>query len=251
MNFGNSAQYLRRKNGIFWQISPKKCRFRAAGIGAARLYTLPMKTAPYWNAAVAALHQNLALSAVIRARPNIQLQSRGSAFATLARAIVGQQISVKAAQSVWRRVVAACAQSRGASVTPESVARLNVDALRACGLSGMKVSYLHDLAAHFQDGRIQPRAFARMDDEAIIDALVGVKGIGRWSAQMFLMFHLLRPDVWPVDDLGLRNGIDLLWPHKKPRTKVDYAALGAQFAPWRSVACWYVWRALEPLPDDY
>ena len=210
-----------------------------------------MKTALYWEDAVAALHQNSALSAVIRARPNIQLRSRGTAFATLARAIVGQQISAKAAQSVWKRVVAACAQARGASMNPDAVAALRVETLRACGLSGMKVSYLHDLAAHFLDGRVQPRAFARMDDEAIIEVLVAVKGIGRWSAQMFLMFHLLRPDVWPVDDLGLRNGIDLVWPQKKPRARTDYIKLGEQFVPWRSVACWYVWRALEPAPDDY
>jgi DNA-3-methyladenine glycosylase II len=215
------------------------------------LTLLPMKSAKYWNEARAALQQNKALNGVIKARPNIQLQSRGTAFATLARAIVGQQISVKAAQSVWKRVAAACAAERGASVNPGAIAHLGGDALRACGLSGMKAGYLLDLAAHFLDGRIQPRAFSTMSDEAVIEALIAVKGIGRWSAQMFLMFHLLRPDVWPVDDLGLRNGIDLLWPKKAARTKADYTTCGEAFAPWRSVACWYVWRALEPVPDDY
>jgi DNA-3-methyladenine glycosylase II len=236
---------------LFLRKLSKKRTVLRRRVWTTRFTLLPMKTAPYWNDARAALQQDKALRGVIAARPTIQLQSRGTAFATLARAIVGQQISVKAAQSVWKRVVAACAAESGASVNPSSVARLDADALRACGLSGMKAGYVLDLAAHFLDGRIQPRAFAEMRDEVVIETLITVKGIGRWSAQMFLMFHLLRPDVWPVDDLGLRNGIDLLWPQKAARTKADYAICGEQFAPWKSVACWYVWRALEPLPDDY
>ncbi len=239
------------KKPIFGQSLSKKGLFYAAGMQRQALHCTPMKTASYWNEARAALQQDKALRAVIEARPHIQLQSRGTAFATLTRAIVGQQISVKAAQSVWKRVEAACTAQNRARVTPATVAHLSVEALRGCGLSGMKVGYVQDLAAHFLDGRIQPRAFSKMSDEAVIDALVAVKGIGRWSAQMFLMFHLLRPDVWPVDDLGLRNGIDLLWPRAAPRAKLDYGSVGERFAPWRSVACWYVWRALEPTPDDY
>ncbi len=163
-----------------------------------------MKQPDYWQQACRALSRtDPVMAGLIRAYPDVALRSRGNAFETLLRAIVGQQISVKAADAVWARVCAAT------PVKPEAVAALSIDALRACGLSRMKAGYAIDLAAHFNEGRIKPRRWARMGDEAIINELIDVRGIGRWTAEMFLIFHLLRPNVWPVDDLGLLKAISL------------------------------------------
>ena len=133
---------------------------------------------------------------------NACLESRGDAFVTLARSIVGQQISVKAAQSVWDRFI-----QLPRKLTPANVLKLKVDDMRAAGLSARKVEYLVDLALHFENGTVHVKKWAEMDDETIIEELVAIRGIGRWTAEMFLMFHLLRPNVLPLDDVGLINGI--------------------------------------------
>src|SRR5690606_11481475 len=126
----------------------------------------------------------------------IHLVSRGDPFQTLARSIVGQQISVKASQSVWDRF----AKAAGV-LTPLRVSRMRISTLRACGLSERKAEYLKDLARRFDSGEVDPSAWPGLEDEAIIAEMVAVRGIGRWTAEMFLIFNLLRPDVWPVDDL--------------------------------------------------
>jgi DNA-3-methyladenine glycosylase II len=155
---------------------------------------------------------------------------------------VGQQISVKAAQSIWNRF----AECSGA-VTPAAVAALEPGRMRACGLSGSKVRYLHDLASHFASGAVKPRRWSRMDDEAIIEDLVRVKGIGRWSVEMFLIFHLMRPDVLPVDDLGLRRAMERNYNDGEPLTKAGMREIAKPWSPWSSVATWYQWRSLDPV----
>ena len=149
------------------------------------------------------------LRRLIRAHPNIHLVRRGDPFTTLARAIVGQQISVASAAAVWERVQAAAApprKPRGPQrLLAERVAATDRAILRACGLSQRKVEYLGDLAAHFVSGTLDPAHWSTLDDEALIEALVDVKGIGRWTAEMFLMFHELRADVLPVGDIGLQR----------------------------------------------
>jgi len=205
-----------------------------------------MNKPAYWPAACRALScADPVMAKLIRAHPGTALKSRGNAFETLLRAIVGQQISVKAADAVWARVCAAT------HVKPESVAALNTDELRACGLSRMKAGYAIDLAAHFAGGRIKPRRWAHMDDEAIINELIDVRGIGRWTAEMFLIFHLLRPNVWPVDDLGLLKAMTLHYGdgiRMTPRTAREF---GERWQPWRTVATWYLWRSLDPVAVEY
>ena len=174
------------------------------------------------------------------------LQSRGDAFTTLARSIVGQQISVKAAQSVWDKFAALPRR-----LTPAAVLKLKVDDMRAAGLSTRKVEYLVDLALHFDSGRIHVKQWDGMDDEAIIAELVAIRGIGRWTAEMFLMFHLLRPNVLPLDDVGLINGISLNYFSGEPVSRSEAREVAEAWAPWRSVATWYMWRSLEPLPVAY
>jgi DNA-3-methyladenine glycosylase II len=201
----------------------------------------------YWLRAKRTLaRRDPVLAAIMRARPRIALQSRGDPFQTLARSIVGQQISVKAAQSVWNRLAAAVP-----SVAPAAVAELRLRRLRACGLSGRKSEYLRDLARHFVDGAIQVQRWPEMDDEAVIAELIRVRGIGRWTAEMLLMFSLLRPDVLPVDDLGLRRAASRHYFDGEDVGAAELRAFGARWEPWRSVATWYLWRSLEPVPVEY
>lgn len=179
-----------------------------------------------------------------------RLQSRGDAFTTLSRSVVGQQISVKAAQSVWTRF-AALASPEGGPLVPQAVTELDVPALRGAGLSARKAEYLLDLASHFAGGQVHVSQWAEMADEAIIEELVAIRGIGRWTAEMFLIFHLMRPDVLPLDDLGLIKGISLNYFSGETVSRAEAREVAEAWAPYRSVATWYLWRSLDPLPVDY
>ncbi len=201
----------------------------------------------YWDRAKRALARgDPVMQAIIRSRPKVFLMRRGEPFLTLARAICGQQISVKAAQSVWDRVVACVGE-----VTPENVLARNRTALRACGLSDRKTEYIADLAQHFADGRIHVHRWPQMSDEDIIAELVEVRGIGRWTAELVLIFNLLRPDVVPLDDLGLQKGIRVNYFKGRKVSLARMRKLGDSWRPWRSVATWYRWRSLDPVPVEY
>jgi len=200
----------------------------------------------YWQQACAALSADPVMAALIARYPDAVLGDRGDPFQTLARAIVGQQISVKAADSVWARF-AGFAQT----VSPERIVTLELDALAACGLSRRKAESLRDLAGHFADGRIAPARWKKMEDEAVIAELVGVRGIGRWTAEMFLIFSLRRPDVWPVDDIGLQKAVALYYLGGERPTPKVLRQHGERHAPWRTVATWYLWRSLDPAVVQY
>ena len=175
----------------------------------------------------------------------VRLQIRGDAFTTLARSIVGQQISVKAAQAVWLRFAALVAGD-DALVAPAAVLALGLPALRAVGLSARKSDYLCDLAKHFANGEVHVGEWQQMEDEAIIEELVAVRGIGRWTAEMFLIFHLMRPNVLPLDDVGLIKGISVNYFSGEPVSRAEAREVGDAWAPFRSVATWYIWRSLDP-----
>jgi len=201
----------------------------------------------YWDRAKRTLaRRDPIMGAIMRGHPKIFLARRGEPFLTLARAIVGQQISVKAAQSVWDRLVICVGE-----VAPQTVLAKDRKLLRACGLSDRKTEYIADLAQHFADGAIHVHRWPEMTDEAIIAELVEVRGIGRWTAEMFLIFSLLRPDVFPLDDLGLQKGIRLAYYKGRKVSVRTMARLGETWRPWRSVATWYLWRSLDPLPVEY
>ena len=198
-------------------------------------------TPAFWPQATAHLaKRDRVLRKLIRTYPRAEIVSRGDAFQTLARSIVGQQISVKAAQSIWGRFAALAGK-----VTPAGVRALSDESLRACGFSGQKARYVKDLAMRFDEGLVKPRRWGRMDDEAIIEELVEVKGIGRWTVEMFLIFHLKRPNVLPVDDLGLRRAMERLYNDGEPLTKPRMREIGAPWSPYASVATWYLWRSLD------
>ena len=174
------------------------------------------------------------------------LQTRGDAFVTLARSIIGQQISVASAQKVWDRFALLPRK-----ITPANVLRLKVDDMRAAGLSARKVEYLVDLALHFDNGALHVKNWADMPDDAIIDELVAIRGIGRWTAEMFLIFHMLRPNVLPLDDAGLISGISQSYFSGDAVSRSDAREVAAAWAPYCSVATWYIWRSLDPVPVEY
>ena len=205
-------------------------------------------TPPYWDEACKHLaRRDRVMRKLIPQFGEARLQSRGDAFTTLARSIVGQQISVKAAQSVWERF-AALLPSPSTRLAPQAVLSLDADAMRGAGLSLRKVEYLLDLARHFADSTVHVRRWQQMDDEAIIEELVAIRGIGRWTAEMFLIFHLMRPNVLPLDDPGLLRGISENYFSGEPVSRAEARELGEGWSPFRSVATWYLWRSQDPRP---
>jgi len=204
-------------------------------------------TPDYWEEACKHLaKKDRVMKRLIPQFGDARLQSRGDAFVTLARSIVGQQVSVKAAQTVWERFAALPRR-----MTPASVLKLKVDDMRAAGLSVRKVEYLVDLALHFDAAKVHVKDWESMDDEAIIAELVAIRGIGRWTAEMFLIFHLMRPNVLPLDDVGLINGISQNYFSGEPVSRSDAREVAEAWKPYRTVATWYIWRSLEPVPVAY
>jgi len=202
----------------------------------------------YWDEAVAQLmKRDRILRKLIPQHPEVHLLTRGEPFVTLARAIVGQQISVKAADAVWERCLGAC----GRRVSPAAVAKAGIDGLRAAGLSQRKAEYLLDLAAHFQQRLVHPAKWAGMEDEAVIAELTAIRGIGRWTAEMFLIFNLRRPDVLPLDDIGLLRAISLHYFSGEPVSRFEAREVAQAWQPWCTVATWYLWRSLDPIPVEY
>ena len=196
------------------------------------------------------------LGRLIAAYPGVHIARRGDPFTTLARAIVGQQISVKAAQAVWNRFAKAArgsADGEALAVRLDAgrVSRMHVGTLRRCGFSQSKALYVRDLARHFDTGSLDPTHWPGMEDEALIEALVNVKGIGRWTAEMFLMFHELRADVLPLGDVGLQNAMAQHYNGGAKMAPAAMRALAAAWQPYRSVATWYLWRSLDPIPVEY
>jgi DNA-3-methyladenine glycosylase II len=206
-----------------------------------------LATPAYWDEACRYLaRKDRVMKRLIPQFGDACLQSRGDAFTTLARSIVGQQISVKAAQTVWDRFA-----KLPRRMTAGNVLKLKVDDMQAAGLSARKIEYLVDLALHFDSGSIHVDSWKEMEDEEIIAELVGIRGIGRWTAEMFLIFHLMRPNVLPLDDIGLINGISRNYFSGDPVSRSDAREVAAAWTPYCSVATWYIWRSLDPLPVEY
>jgi DNA-3-methyladenine glycosylase II len=201
----------------------------------------------YWRRATQELAaRDAVLAELIKRHRALSVGMRGDAFQTLARAIVGQQISVKAAQSVWERLVATVG-----NIEPHQLAQSEPTTLRTAGLSGRKVEYIQDLARRFCDRSIDASALPTLSDEAVVEHLIAVRGVGRWTAEMFLIFNLGRPDVLPLGDLGLQRAISLSYNRGRAVSERRMRLITRAWAPWRSVATWYMWRSLEPLPTTY
>jgi DNA-3-methyladenine glycosylase II len=207
----------------------------------------PEVTRPaYWDRACADLvKRDRILKKLIPKFGPVHLLSRGDPFVTLARSVVGQQSTVAAAQATWERIEGACPK-----LVPQQIIKLGSAKLIACGLSKRKTEYILDLAQHFVSGALHIGKWATMDDEAVIAELTQIRGIGRWTAEMFLIFNLSRPDVLPLDDLGLIRAISVNYFSGEPVTRSEAREVAANWEPWRTVATWYMWRSLDPLPVD-
>lgn len=203
------------------------------------------KTPHYWEDAKKYLSgKDKVMGRIIRQYKGETLRCRGNAFHTLARSIVGQQISVKAADSIWKKL-----EQGIVKVRPEQVLAAEDTALRACGLSGQKVVYLRTLAEHFA-GRKRMNWHKKTDAE-VLKELVALKGIGQWTVEMFMIFHLMREDVFPLADIGVQKAIERSYNNGKKMTRAQFIKIGEQWKPWRTVATWYLWRSLDPVPVEY
>lgn len=197
----------------------------------------------YWEEAKAELmKRDRIMKKLIPQFGDLHLVGHSDPFTTLARSIVGQQSTVKAADTAWAKLVAAMPR-----FTPAQVIRLGSDNLAACGLSKRKTEYILDLADNFKQKRVHVGNWEQMDDEAVISELIQIRGITRWTAEMFLIFNLLRPNVLPLDDPGLIQGISRNYFSGEPVSRSDAREVSANWEPWRTVATWYLWRSLDPV----
>ena len=186
------------------------------------------------------------LGKIIENYPKDFLFSKSDPFYTISRSIVGQQISVKAAQAVWNKL-----EKKVGKITAYKLNNLHFMTLKSCGLSRQKITYLKSLSIAFINKDISPNKWSNLSDEEIISELIKVKGIGRWTAEMFLIFNLCRPDIFPVDDIGLIKGICNCYNLNYPISKEHAIKMSHKWKPWRSVATWYFWRSLDPIPVEY
>lgn len=211
-------------------------------------HNLDPEAPAYWQEACEVLClQSPVWVNLIQRHSDRALRSRGAPFETMLRSLVGQQISVKAADAVWARVVDAL----GGQVTSQALLALGDDSLKATGLSRQKITYSRALSEFEQSGLLSLKLLDSMDDETCTRHLCEIKGVGRWTAQMFLMFCLRRPNVWPVDDIGVQRGISRQFFEGEPIGPKEALQFGEKLKPWRTVAAWYLWRSLDPAVVDY
>jgi DNA-3-methyladenine glycosylase II len=201
---------------------------------------------PYWEEAkIELMKRDRIMKKLIPQFGDLHLVGHDDPFTTLARSIVGQQVTPKVADAAWRKLLLACPKC-----TPAQVIKAGAEQLSACGLSKRKTEYILDLADHFKNKRVHSALWGQMEDEAVIAELVQIRGIGRWTAEMFLIFNLLRPNVLPLDDPGLIQGISQNYFSGEPVSRSDAREVSANWEPWRTVATWYLWRSLDPVPVE-
>ena len=210
--------------------------------------SLPVSSPPpFWSKARRYLIKaDPVLATILKRHRSEKLVPRGDAFFSLARSIIGQQISVKAAQSVSDKLAAELGE-----ITITTVATAGRKRLRGCGLSKQKSLCLYELANHFKEGALNTQQWHNLDDQAVIKQLTQFKGIGPWTAEMFLIFHMMRPDVLPLADLGIQKAMRVNFNKGTSMSKEEMVAKAEPWRPWRSVAVWYLWRSLDPLPVAY
>lgn len=202
----------------------------------------------YWDDAIAELvERDRILRKLIPQYPDGWLAPPRAPFVTLARALIGHQSSVKAADAAWQRLTSGC----GRNPTPRAVLKLAAEDATLAGLPKRKAEYITDLATHFAEKKVQPARWGDMDDEAVVAELSAIRGIGRWTAEMFLIFHLQRSDVLPLDDSRLLRAISLHYFSGEPVSRFEAREVAQAWAPWRTVATWFLWRSLDSAAVQY
>ena len=174
------------------------------------------------------------------------LKSRKDPFFSLCKSIVGQQISVQAANAVWKKL-----DAKAKKMKPENILKLTTRQLASCGLSRQKIDYLKILAKKFHTGEIDIKKLKKMDDDEAIKYLSQVKGIGKWTAEMFLFFNQLRPNIFPIQDIGLLRAISVNYKTSYPPTSKELEKYQKKWSPYCTVATWYLWRSIDPVPVNY
>ncbi|MEK9741605.1 MAG: DNA-3-methyladenine glycosylase 2 family protein [Pelagibacteraceae bacterium] len=205
-----------------------------------------MKKPSYWNLAKKTLSKKDKVLKKIISTYRGTLVSRSDPFFSLCKSIIGQQISVQAANSVWKKF-----ELKAKKITPKHVLELNKRQLANCGLSRQKIEYLKILATSFFNKTINISKLKKMNDEDAIQYLIQLKGIGRWTAEMFLFFNQLRPNIFPVQDIGLLKAISKNYKTKYPPSAAKLALLKKNWSPYSTVATWYMWRSIDPTPVKY
>ena len=175
-----------------------------------------------------------------------KLKSKKDPFLTLAKSITGQQISVKAANSIWGKL-----EKKLNKVNSINILKLKNKEIAKCGFSKQKVGYLLNLADFFEKNKNIEKKWKKAEDEKVIEDLVKIKGIGRWTAEMFLIFYLLRPNIFPSADIGLLRAISTNYNLKYPLKKAKIEKFRKKWRPWSTIATWYLWRSLDPIPVKY
>ena len=186
------------------------------------------------------------LKEIINKYKSEKLHSKKNAFLTLAKSITGQQISVKAANSIWLRL-----EKRIKKIDPSNILKVKINEIKKCGFSKQKANYIFNLANFFKKNKNIENKWEKIEDEEVIDDLIKIKGIGRWTAEMFLIFYLLRPNIFPSADIGLLKAISINYNLKYRLKNSDIKKFKKKWIPWSTVATWYLWRSLEPVPVKY
>ena len=200
-----------------------------------------LQVPPYWEVAKQELmKRDRILRRLIPQFGDLYLLGRDDAFTTLTRSVIAQQISSASAAALWEKYLVVFPKS-----TPAEVLKVGADGMAACGVSKRKSEYILDLARHFQDGKVHVDKWIDMSDEQVIAELIQIRGISRWTAEMFLIFNLLRPNILPLDDPGLVSGISKNYFSGEPVSRIDIREVAANWEPWRTVATWYMWRSLD------
>ena len=199
----------------------------------------------YWETAKKELSDNdIILSGIINKFDDLELISRGDIFFTLIRSIIGQQISVKAASTVWSRFT-----EKVGEITPENILSVDFEDLRSCGLTQKKTEYVIGISESWHEYSLFD--WNKMDDEEVIEKLIKLRGVGKWTAEMILIFTLLRPDVFPIGDIGMIRGIEKSYNSGVRMSNDELYALSEKWKPWRTVACCFMWRTVDPEPVEY
>ena len=199
----------------------------------------------YWETAKKELSENdIILSRIINKFDDLELISRGDIFFTLIRSIIGQQISVKAASTVWSRFT-----EKVGEITPKNILSVDFEDLRSCGLSQKKTEYVIGISESWHEYSLFD--WNKMDDEEVIEKLIKLRGVGKWTAEMILIFTLLRPDVFPIGDIGMIRGIEKSYNSGVRMSNDELYALSEKWKPWRTVACCFMWRTVDPEPVEY
>ena len=199
----------------------------------------------YWDMAKKELsRKDDVLHEIINEFDDLELVSRGDLFYTLIRSVIGQQISVKAASTVWSRFC-----ERIGDIEPENISTADIEELRSCGLSQRKAEYVIGISESWSD--YDSLEWKEMSNEEIIQELIKLRGVGRWTAEMILIFTMLRPDVFPIGDIGMIRGIEKSYNSGERMSREDLYSISEKWKPWRTVACCYMWRTVDPEPVEY